>query len=150
MDNQTSESKISSGGCLCGAVRYEINGRMRDVVNCHCSKCRRFHGHYGAYTRVRLQDLKFVEQRGLKWYHSITDETPNVYRGFCGICGSSLFWHPKEQEMIAVAAGSLDNSTNLKTIGHIWLSQKGDCYTISDDLPRFEKGWSEETGSKID
>jgi hypothetical protein len=150
MDNNTHESEIESGGCLCGAVRYEINGRMRDVVNCHCSKCRRFHGHYGAYTSIRLQDLKFIEQRGLKWYHSITDETPNVFRGFCDICGSSLFWHPKDQEMIAVAAGSLDNSANLKTIGHIWLSQKGDCYTVSDNLPRFDKGWSEETGSKID
>jgi len=66
-------------------------------------------------------------------------ETPGVHRGFCSECGSSLFWYPKDQEYIAVAAGSLDEPTRLKTSGHIWLSQRGDFYKLSDDLPRFEK-----------
>lgn len=149
MTNNPDKCESTAGGCLCGAVRYELGGDLRGVVNCHCSKCRRFHGHYGAYTSVKRKELKFVEQRGLKWFHSITDETPNVHRGFCGECGSSLFWHPRDEKMIAIAAGSLDNSADLKTIGHIWLSQKGDCYTISDDLPKFDKGWPEMTGSKV-
>ncbi len=90
-----SDNRVSIvGGCLCGAVRYEAVGDLRGVVNCHCSKCRRFHGHYGAYTSVKMRDLIFNEQRELKWFHSLTDETPNVHHGFCGECGSSLFLAP--------------------------------------------------------
>ncbi|MEE9572785.1 MAG: GFA family protein [Candidatus Neomarinimicrobiota bacterium] len=131
----------ATGGCLCGAVRYEINEKLRGIVNCHCSKCRKFHGNFGAYTSIKYISLTLLEQRGLKWYQSITDETSNVYRGFCAECGSSLFWHPRDQERIAVAAGSLDDPIKLETIGHVWISQIGDYYKIIDDLPKYEKGW---------
>ena len=131
----------AAGGCLCGAVRYMILGDLRGIINCHCSKCRRFHGNFGAYTSVNEYHLDFVEKRGLKWVKSITDETPNVHRGFCIECGSSLFWHPKDQEEIYIAAGSLDDPTNLHTIGHVWISQISDYYEINDDLPKYEKGW---------
>jgi hypothetical protein len=79
-------------------------------------------------------------QAGLKWYRSVTDETPNVHRGFCRECGSSLFWDPRGSgPNIAVAAGTLDSPTGLRTIGHVWVSQAGDYYEITDALPQFEK-----------
>ena len=80
-----------TGGCLCGAVRYEIYSDLQGVVCCHCTKCRRFHGHIAAYVLSMVDDLKFIEEHGLKWFRSVTDETPNVYRGFCSECGSSMF-----------------------------------------------------------
>ena len=138
----TSDNNLKAGGgCLCGAVRFKILGDLRGIINCHCSKCRRFHGNFGAYTSVNEDYLDFVEKRGLKWFKSITDETPNVHRGFCVECGSSLFWHPKDQKEIYIAAGSLDDPTNLQTIGHVWISQISDYYEIHDDLPKYEKGW---------
>lgn len=137
------DSVSAVGGCLCSSVRYEIQGPLRGVVNCHCSKCRRFHGNFGAYISIKSEDLKLIERRTLKWFRSTTDETPNVHRGFCSECGSSLFWHPKGQGRIAVAAGSLDDPTRLNTIGHVWISQISDYYEIIDDLPRFERGWTE-------
>jgi hypothetical protein len=130
-----------TGGCLCGAVKYEIHGPLRDIINCHCSKCRRFHGHIGAYTSVQRDDLVLTEKRGLKWYRSVKDETPNVHRGFCQECGCSLFWDPRGQEKIAVAAGSLDQPTDLKTLGHVWLEQAGDYYELTDELEKFSQGW---------
>ncbi len=126
-----------TGGCLCGAVRYEILSDLGGIGCCHCSKCRRFHGHFPAYAIMPVDDLKFVEERGLKWFRSVTDETPNVYRGFCSECGSSLFWDPRGEGRIAVAAGSIDEPTNLKILGHSWVSQKGDYYEINDDLPKY-------------
>ena len=133
--------KTTRGACLCGEVRYEIHGELRDIVNCHCSKCRRFHGNFGAYTSVKVENLRITQQKSLKWFKSITDETPSVPRGFCSECGSSLFWHPKDQTHIAIAAGSLEEPTNLKTMGHVWCSQISDYYKINDNLPQFEERW---------
>ena len=141
MTTESHEPVSATGGCLCGAVRYELTGPLRGVVNCHCSKCRRFHGNFGAYTSIPFKDLVLTRQQTLRWFESTTDETPNVHRGFCGQCGASLFWHPRDQERIAVAAGSLDEPTHLETIGHVWTSQIGDYYKILDELPRFQKGW---------
>ena len=90
-------NKKTKGRCLCGQVQFEIHGDLRDIVNCHCSKCRKFHGNYGAYTSVKVENLKITKQKSLKWFKSPTDETANVHRGFCSECGSSLFWHPKDQ-----------------------------------------------------
>lgn len=129
----------ASGGCLCGAVRHEVRGPLRNIINCHCNKCRRMHGHIAAYTSARRENLFLTRQDGLKWYRSITDETPNVHRGFCQECGSSLFWDPKGEDDIAISAGSLDSTADLKTIGHVWVSQAEDYYEITDGLPRFEK-----------
>lgn len=131
----------ATGGCLCGAVRYQILGDLQGVVHCHCSKCRRFHGNFAAYASMPFDYLKLVEERGLKWFRSETDETPNVHRGFCSECGSSLFWHPKGEDRIAVAAGSLDEPTNLQILGHVWVCQIGDYYQINDDLPKYTKRW---------
>ena len=130
-----------TGGCLCGAVRYQILSDLQGIACCHCSKCRRFHGNFAAYAIMPRDSLKFVEERGLKWFRSETDETPNVHRGFCSECGSSLFWDPRGEDRIAVAAGSLDEPTNLQILGHSWVSQKGDYYQIHDDLPKYAKGW---------
>ncbi len=141
MKKKTGEGTRTAGGCLCGAVRYRILGPMRGVVQCHCSKCRRFHGHVAAYVGTDPESLEMVEDRGLKWFRSITDETPNVYRGFCSECGSSLFWHPRGEDRIAVAAGSLDEPTGMRVMGHVWVSQKGDYYEINDDLPRYDRRW---------
>lgn len=135
------EGTKASGGCLCRAVRYRITGRMRGIVNCHCSKCRRFHGNFAAYVGTTQDCLEMVEERGLKWFRSVTDETPNVHRGFCQECGSSLFWHPRGEDRIAVAAGSLDEPTGMRMMGHVWVNQQGDYYEISDGLPKYERRW---------
>jgi len=140
MENNPVDKK-TKGGCLCGGVAYEIYGELRDIVNCHCSKCRKFHGNFGAYTSVKVEKLNIIRHKNLKWFKSITDETPNVHRGFCSECGSSLFWHPKDQPYIAIAAGSLNKPTHLKTMGHVWCSQIPDYYKIEDDLPQFAQRW---------
>jgi hypothetical protein len=98
----------------------------------------------GAYTATERQNLVLVKSETLKWFRSTTDETPNVHRGFCGQCGSSLFWDPRGKTRISIAAGALDEPTGLETRGHVWVSQKGDYYCISDKLiqhgERFARG----------
>ncbi len=135
MNTTPDQSKpVATGGCLCGAVRFEVHDHLMDVINCHCSKCRRFHGHMGAYTATKRENLVLKRSDTLKWFHSTTDETPNVHRGFCGNCGSSLFWDPRDKPRISIAAGAIDAPTGLETTGHVWTSQMGDYYEIADTL----------------
>jgi hypothetical protein len=120
------------GGCLCGAVRYEVRGPLREVVNCHCGQCRRFHGHFGAYTNAATSDISITGYRHLKWYRS----SSFARRGFCKECGSSLFWERMKSGSISIAAGTLDIPTRLKTIRHIFVDHMGDYYKISDRLQK--------------
>ena len=121
---------LASGHCECGAVRFTIAGPLSDVVNCHCSQCRRIHGHVRAFTDCALSDLVFAGQRGLRWYQS----SATVRRGFCCYCGSSLFRQKIGDHMISVAAGCLNKPTGLKTASHIFVADRGDYYEITDGL----------------
>ena len=133
----TDSDKVrATGSCLCRAVAYEVHGPLRDVLFCHCFNCRRTHGHVSAYSSSRREDLVITEQRGLKWYHTDRDVTPNVQRGFCSECGSSVFWDPQGYEFVYISAGTVDPPTGVKGAGHIWLSEAGDYYEITDDLPK--------------
>ena len=124
------DQPIRSGGCLCGAVRYAFSGEPRDVVNCHCGQCRRFHGHIGAYTALARNDFKLLEDSGLEWYRS----SEWARRGFCAGCGSSLFWERIDAPSISISAGSLDQPTGLRTVRHVFVTDKADYYEITDWL----------------
>lgn len=125
--------QLSTGGCLCGSVRYEIKGSLRDVVNCHCEMCQKVYGAFGAHTKARKVNIKLTKSDGLTYYK--TSEV--AQRGFCNKCGSSLFWEPFELDATGIAAGSLDDSSDLKTMGHIFVGEKADFYDITDDHPQF-------------
>jgi len=115
---------MATGRCLCGAVRYEVRGELRDVLTCHCEECRRWHGHFSASTAARREDLVLVEQRGLRWIAS-PDSDAGARRGFCAECGSSLFWDPPARPTISIAAGTLDGRTGLRVASHWYVSQPG-------------------------
>jgi hypothetical protein len=120
---------MAKGGCLCGAVRYELRGEPTSVTYCHCSMCRRWHGHFGAYAAVDRADLALVEQRGLKWHAS----SANVRRGFCLECGSCLFFDEAGDPRLGFCPGTLDEPTNLRSKAHIFVASKGDYYAMADD-----------------
>ncbi len=126
---------MTTGGCLCGAVRFQVSGPLRDVVNCHCSMCQKLHGVFGAHSKAKKNDIAIIEDRGLKWYRT----SKIAQRGFCRECGSSLFWQPDEQDSTGILAGSLDQPTGLNTMGHIFVGEKADFYEINYPFPQFEK-----------
>jgi hypothetical protein len=126
----------ATGRCLCGSVRYEVRGPLRDVLLCHCEECRRWNGHIAACTAVAKDDLILLESSSLRWVDSPRSDA-HARRGFCAECGSSLFWDPADRETISIAAGTLDPPTGLRVIEHWFVSQAGDYYDVADDgLPR--------------
>jgi len=129
-------SELHTGGCLCGAVKYRVDGPMREVVFCHCGQCRRQTGLYYASTNAADADLTIEGGDNITWFAS-SDEGR---RGFCRHCGSALFWKYQGSEHISIQAGTLDKPTRLTLGYHIFCADKGDFYEINDGLPRYEKG----------
>ena len=126
----------ATGRCLCGAVVYEVHGPLRDILLCHCEECRRWGGHVGAFSATRAEHLAFVEDSALRWVDSPQSDR-SARRGFCGECGSSLFWEPAGSERIHIAAGTLDRPTGLRIAGH-WYTHQADDYDelLDDGHPR--------------
>ena len=123
------------GSCECQGVVFELIGELRDVVFCHCSQCRKTSGHYWAATQVSKGNLNLKKATSLSWY----DSSDKARRGFCSVCGSSMFYERKGIDKISVSAGSLEIPTSLDRMRHIYVASKGDYYDISDDLPQFEE-----------
>ena len=120
------------GGRLCGAVRFEATVPRPTVTMCHCSQCRRTSGHFWAATRAPLAGFRLTEEDGVRWFRS----SEWARRGFCGQCGSSLFYQVDEGDGIGIAAGCIDEPTGLTPGKHIFTAFKGDYYDITDGLPQ--------------
>lgn len=130
---------MATGCCLCGAVSYRVDGPLADVLLCHCVECRRWHGHVSATSAVRKGDLALVQSRGLRWIQSPQSDA-GARRGFCGECGSSLFWEAPGYETVSIAVGTLDPPTRLRVASHWFVSHVGDYYELPDDgLPRHQR-----------
>ncbi len=145
-----SEPVRATGGCLCGGVRYEVRGPLRDVLTCRCVECRRWSGHLFAATAARREHLVLLARGPLRWLESPHSES-DALRGFCSECGSSLFWNAPARETICIAAGSLDEPTGLRLVGHVYVSQTADYDEVPDDgLPRYERlSGSEDAGVRL-
>lgn len=128
----TVHERASAGGCLCGAVRYEVRGPLRAVIACHCRQCQRSSGHFVAATAARRRDLHLSGEENLSWYRS----SARAERAFCRRCGSNLFWRRRDDETVSIMAGTLDRPTGLRLSEHIFTESAGDYYEITDGLPR--------------
>lgn len=117
------------GSCLCGQVTFVVKGELRPVIACHCRQCRKTSGHHVAATSARRDKVAISGE--VTWYGSSAD----ARRGFCGICGSNLFWDGAG-ENLSIFAGTLDQPTGLRLSGHIFCADKGDYYEICDGLPQ--------------
>jgi len=125
---------MHQGSCLCGGVTFETTGDLSQPSACHCSQCRKQSGHVWASTHMPDSALTLTAQDSLKW-HAASD---SAKRGFCGTCGSFLFWKHNDEDTISVAMGSLSEPTGLHLARHIFTADKGDYYDITDDLPQLE------------
>jgi hypothetical protein len=126
------------GRCLCGQVRIEIL-EMPDHAPeaCHCTMCRKQSGHVLAAVNVKRSALRVHGTDKVTWYKS----SDQVERGFCSICGATLFWQPTIDgyQYTAVAMGLLEGSTGMKLSKHTFVGDKGDYYEIADGLPQSDR-----------
>lgn len=130
----TEKSTKLKGSCLCGAVTFEVEPPLREIISCHCTQCQKSSGHYFAATAASNDALHLTQDRGLKWFRS----SDWAERGFCAECGANMFWRMPGRTMTSILAGSLEGDTGLKTVRHIFVADKKDYYDIADGLPQFD------------
>lgn len=127
-----------TGKCLCGAIAYEINGDLGPIINCHCSKCRRWHGAaFKTRCTLKRKDFKWVKgEEMLSKYRSSKD----VIKTFCKICGSSLIsTYEDRPDYMGLPIGGLDQDPGSRPIANIFVGSKSPWYEISDNLPQYEE-----------
>jgi len=131
------------GGCLCGDVRYRVNGPLRDILVCHCTECRRWAGRAWAATACRRQDFELLSAEAVAWVSS-PQSVSRASRAFCRTCGSALFWEAPGRETISIAPGTLDDPAGLEVVAHIWVEHAPAWEPPPDGLPAYPQGYPDE------
>ncbi|MBA3922769.1 MAG: GFA family protein [Nostocaceae cyanobacterium] len=127
-----------TGGCMCGAIRYECSAEPISMGICHCRDCQRATGSAFAAALIMLRSA--VTITGEVKYHGVTGDSGNlVKRGFCPHCGSRLFGTPANPDLISIQAGSLDDPSWFKPQAEIYTGSAQPWDYMNPDLPKFTK-----------
>lgn len=126
---------MTTGSCLCGTVRWEMEGPFSRMSHCHCSMCRKSHAAPFA-TYIALASGQFTWKSG---QDAITayESSPGINRPFCSHCGSAVpALHGTD---MLVPAGVLDDDPGMRPERHIFTASKAPWYRIADDLPQADE-----------
>ena len=124
-----------AGGCLCGAVRFEVELPTLFCAHCHCTLCRLAHGAgYVTWFGVSRERLRFLQGEGaLVPYAS----TSHGERRFCGRCGSSIFCESSRlPEVVDITLASMDGPIDRDPQMHAFYDTAVSWAPVPDDLPK--------------
>lgn len=129
------------GGCYCGAVHYEIHGRLLMFANCHCPDCRKFSGSaFSSVLATEADGFKITSgEDNLVRFAS----SPGKTRCFCRTCGCHLFLLAEHRpNMVFVRAGTLDDDPAMRPQAHFFVASKAPWHEICDAIPQHPEGLS--------
>ncbi len=128
-----------TGGCQCGAVRYELTARPKNPCICHCRMCQKQFGNFfGAFAGVDLKSFKTT--RGTMEFFRSSDDAE---RGFCRDCGTPLSYRFVSQPLISVSIGSLDRHTEMKPEFQYGIEEREPWLATIINLPESKTGESD-------
>ena len=131
------DTKITTGRCLCGDIRYEYRGPALWVMHCHCDSCRR-HTSSPVATFVGVDRAQFRVTAGTP---AVYASSSGVRRSFCAHCGSPLAYEAERApNEIHLYAGTLTDAAGLVPEGHVHAAEQLPWFEILDDLPRWARG----------
>lgn len=129
------------GACLCGKVRYEIEGKPRFMYQCFCGRCRAASG-ASFVTNIIVDTDKFRITTGRE---SLTafESSPQKFRYFCSGCGSPIYSQgEKTKRVVAVRSGTLKHDPGMRPAYHAFVGSKAGWVDIHDGLPQFDE-WAD-------
>ena len=129
---------LLTGGCACGAIRYECDAEPLLALNCHCRDCQRANGTaFAAIVRVSAAAFK-VTKDAPKFYTVTGDSGNQVSRGFCPECGSPLFSRLSGMpDVVGVRVGSLDDPSRYHPTMDIFVTSAQPWDYMNPELPKF-------------
>ena len=131
---------VLTGGCFCGAVRYEAGGLSSPVGYCHCETCRKTHSAPFMASALTPFDA-FCWIKGEETVAYI-ESSPGKRRHFCPKCGTHMVATYPDAGVAVLRIGSLDEGPPAKPVVHIWQSDKADWFDLDEAaaLPRLPEG----------
>lgn len=129
-----------SGGCLCGAIRYESRAEPLFSINCHCRDCQRTTGTAYAPVLAVPRDALSISQGEPTYYTSQSDSGETVSRGFCPECGSGIFSKlSANPDIVGLKAASLDDPSWFRPAVDIYTDSAQPWDVMNPDLPKVPK-----------
>jgi hypothetical protein len=126
---------MTTGACLCGAVKYEISGSISPIWLCHCSKCRRSTGS-AFHASAVCQPADFRWSCGEDMISEYED-TPGYRVRFCSRCGSPVPSLLEDYGLYFLHMGGLDEDPGRQVVHHILVDSKAPWYEILDENPQY-------------
>ena len=129
-----------SGGCLCGAIRYEIPETSLMEAICHCKNCQKQAGSaFSTLAGIKKSDFKLTGEPKV-YVDTDTDSGASVERFFCGACGSPIYSAlPSQPNAIYLKTGTLDDTSEFKPSIHVWASTRQNWVEIDPNVPQLQK-----------
>jgi len=127
-----------AGSCLCGDIRYEVDGEFDDFFLCHCASCRKDTGSaHAANLFSSTAKLRWV--RGGDTVREFNYRNSGHIKAFCPKCGSALPNIQMNGTLLVVPAGSLDTDIDIAPSGHIYLNEKAAWDTNLELAPKYQE-----------
>lgn len=126
-----------SGECFCGAVRYRVDGELRDARSCHCSRCRKaFSAQASAYALVNVDEFHWLSGEGLLTSY---DCGQGFGLRFCKRCGSTLCgtW---QGEVHGVTLGCVNGDPKVELGMHIYVGSKAVWERLPEGITQYDEG----------
>jgi hypothetical protein len=131
------------GTCLCGSIRYQLDGPLNMMIHCHCSMCRKHHGSsFATFVSAPLMGFRWLAgAENMVTYRS----SEKGARRFCRTCGSVAPILAKEMDLAICPAGNLQGDLDVRPQAHWFAMSRASWYAITDGLPQHEE-YPEEFG----
>lgn len=126
------------GSCLCGAIQFRITDKIKDIIYCHCSLCRKAQGSaFATNANVAKNGFKFLSgENHLTAYSSSSTQI----KYFCKTCGSPIMSkNTLSPENVRIRLGTIDSDIKERPTAHIFTASKANWDEITDELPKYKE-----------
>lgn len=127
-----------NGSCLCGAVTFTITDKIKDIIYCHCSLCRKAQGSaFATNANVTKNGFNFLSgENNLTAYSLDSNQT----KYFCTTCGSPIMSkNTLSPENIRIRLGTIESNIEERPTAHVFSASKANWDEITDELPRYKE-----------